>query len=972
MKKALLLSGLLLLVGIGSTKAQMNEKFNDGKIPSGWFADGWTVKDNAAQKGSNSQGFDMGSLMGGSSDFSYLMTPPLKVNGGEKLSFSAKKSTGGSSSFMGDSDSTFVVERSVYGQHKWIQVADLTTELDTLYKTFTISDTEAGEYRFRFRSGGTVLIDSVAGFNIDQNAPDILVVDTVGRKHGVAVKTIDFGHCKADSTMSLLVINTATGTLKVDNTTASPFRFDKGSLDVASGDSLEVKITFAFQNGKQGKNEALTTFKPKDTRVEGLEIKTYAIVTEPDVWVENFNAEKAPLAWIGDGWNIGNGVATVAEAGGGGMFGGGASYTLTTPPLTIGGESQALIFSVKNGDGGGGTGSFMGGGSTPSITIEKSVYGSNKWEKVKTISDIDSLYLDKWVSGIEAGDYRLRFVASDSLVIDSVAGYKVKQNAPDMYITYNEKPTNYVFYGLKKANHIEKLNIFNSGTGTLEVDILSSNNDIFKVKQESVSIPAGESTDVEIELIYDKAIYGENIASIQFQALGNVLVPQYVTVRGYKISNEAWSEDFEPEYVVEDESEPRELPEGWETTGWQVTKPSGGMMEMFGGGGEPKTWMATTESGDYELITPRLQATQGEVMSFDVEFDSMGSMMSMFGGDSEPSMLNVYYRRDVDSDWTLYNTLVQTETVYFKAPYSGIYQLKFIGNGGMLDNFLGFSIPAEPVKMYEKYDNQIIADEYNNKVVNIEYDRELSAVQDRDGKWQSRAFTVCLPYDFNYTAYYPKEQVGVYKLEYVDDFYNEFIFNKTDGNVAAGEACLVVVNEGSVRLNAVQTLVTNQPKVSEVYAYGEEQPTVVGTWQGIFDNTAAEDEKLTNAFVMDDDGLWKPFPAGMYMLSLRSFFKKNEASDKNYKPMTRQAINPKKAPSKLMAAPNDEEHDGLVKFPAELFWGDLKGEVGPTEIGTIHTIDQDGTHRYYDMQGRLLNGKPNKGIYIINGKKYSK
>ena len=72
MKKALLLSGLLLLVGIGSTKAQMNEKFNDGKIPSGWFADGWTVKDNAAQKGSNSQGFDMGSLMGGSSDFSVM------------------------------------------------------------------------------------------------------------------------------------------------------------------------------------------------------------------------------------------------------------------------------------------------------------------------------------------------------------------------------------------------------------------------------------------------------------------------------------------------------------------------------------------------------------------------------------------------------------------------------------------------------------------------------------------------------------------------------------------------------------------------------------------------------------------------------------------------------------------------------------------------------------------------------------
>lgn len=966
MKKVLFLSSLLLLLGISSTKAQMNEKFNDGKVPSGWFADGWTVKDNAAQKGSSSQGFDMGSLMGGSSDFAYLMTPPLKVNNGEKLSFSAKKSNGGSNSFMGNSDSTFVVERTIYGQHKWIQVADLTTELDTIYKTFTVSDTEAGEYRFRFRSGGTVLIDSVAGFNIDTNAPDILVVDTVGRKHGAVVKTIDFGHCKENSTMSLLVINTATGTLKVDNTTAAPFSFDKNALDVASGDSLEVNISFAVQNGQQGKNEALTTFKPQDTRVEGLEINTYAILTESGVWVENFNAEKAPLAWIGDGWNIGNGVATVASAGGG-MFGGGSSYTLTTPPLTIGGESQTLIFSVKNGDSGG-MGSFMGGGSSPSITIEKSVYGSNKWEKVKVISDIDSLYQDKWVSGIEAGDYRLRFVASDSLVIDSVAGYKVKENAPDMYITYNDKPTNYVFYGLKKANHIEKLKIFNSGTGTLTVDITSSGN-VFHVKQSSVDIPAGETAEVEIELIYDNAIFGENVASILFKSPGTVLAPQYVAVRGYKISNEAWSEDFEPEYVVEDESEPRELPEGWETTGWQVTKPSGGMMEMFGGGGEPKTWMATTESADYELITPRLQATQGEVMSFDVEFDSMGSMMGMFGGDSEPAMLNVYYRRDVDSDWTLYNTLVQTETVFFKAPYTGIYQLKFIGNGGMLDNFLGFSIPAEPVMLFDGYDNLSTLDEYNNKVVNISYNRELSAVQNLDGTWSSRAFSVCLPYDFNYTAYYPKEKVSVYKLDFVDNFYNEFIFSKTDGNVPAGNACLVVVNEGSVSLNAIETLVTNEPKSSVVYAYGNEaEPAVVGTWQGIFNNSVLE-----NGFVMDSDGHWKPLPGDMYLLAFRAYMKMNEATDKtNFKPMARQDIIPNKAPMKVMTAADDEEHNGLVKFPAELFWGDLNGEVGPTEISTIHTIDQDGTHRYYDMQGRLLNEKPDKGIYIINGKKYSK
>jgi len=36
----------------------------------------------------------------------------------------------------------------------------------------------------------------------------------------------------------------------------------------------------------------------------------------------------------------------------------------------------------------------------------------------------------------------------------------------------------------------------------------------------------------------------------------------------------------------------------------------------------------------------------------------------------------------------------------------------------------------------------------------------------------------------------------------------------------------------------------------------------------------------------------------------------------------------------------------------------------------IRTIDADGTEHYYDMNGRQLNGKPQKGMYIHNGKKY--
>ena len=32
---------------------------------------------------------------------------------------------------------------------------------------------------------------------------------------------------------------------------------------------------------------------------------------------------------------------------------------------------------------------------------------------------------------------------------------------------------------------------------------------------------------------------------------------------------------------------------------------------------------------------------------------------------------------------------------------------------------------------------------------------------------------------------------------------------------------------------------------------------------------------------------------------------------------------------------------------------------------TFRTIDTDGTNRYFDLQGRMLNGKPEKGLFFL-------
>ena len=316
MKKKLLFSVLLLLVGVSmQTQSvaveQMDERFNDGtKMPFGWFAEGWKVEDGKAkaQATDESSGFDFSQMMnmnpgenpggmpnmmsgmfGGPRWKTYLLTPPVVVKEGEELVFSASKPSGddGGMGFsfdmkaiMGMTDTIFVVERSVYGRNQWLRVGDYTTVLNKDFQTFTISGTPAGEYRFRFISYVNAEIDSVAGFHIDSEAPDLLV--TVDSLH---TRFVDYSVCDKDSTKEFIVINTGTGTLKVNIASGNPelFSIDKDHFDIAAGDSAKMNVTFHYAKGQIGKNETYISFNSEDERVWGTSINVAALITDPEV-----------------------------------------------------------------------------------------------------------------------------------------------------------------------------------------------------------------------------------------------------------------------------------------------------------------------------------------------------------------------------------------------------------------------------------------------------------------------------------------------------------------------------------------------------------------------------------------------------------------------------------------------------------------------------------------------------------------
>lgn len=984
-----------------NSSGQMDERFNDGKLPYGWFAKGWVVKDNVAQKGEDSEesgGFNFADLLGGGEDsYNYLMTPPLNVQGGEVLVFSAKKGgdDSGISSFMGgESDSTFVVERAIYGEHRWVKVADLTSELDSTYKTFTISNTEEGEYRFRFRAGGNVMIDSVAGFHIDDNAPDIYPA-----YNDKNIQPVDLGLCTEDTTVTFCVINTGTGTLTVNLSAGGPFTLDQTSVSVEYADTAKVNLTFNYSQGREGRNSTILTFTTTDSRVEEIPLPIDAIITQPGVWTEDFNSNKLPVGWFTEGWEVKEGVATVKSGGGDdsmSMFGGGSSenYYLMTPPLTVSDEKDVLLFSVKKpGSGGMDLSSMMGGGgSSTSFFIEKSVYGSGKWEKAKDFSNaVDTAYTTQWLSNLEPGEYRFRFVASDSIVIDSVAGFKIDMHAPDLYVTLDSAAVQSLDFGMLRADTTSTFTVINTGTGTLDVTVSSLDATRLALDQSSLSIAAGDSLLLNATLLRDDERQGEVRELLIFTPADERVSGQAIAFSAYIIKSDSWSEDFEPFYVIEDQTFPRRFPEGWQTTGWILTEGGGDdMMAMFGGGSQETSWVAKTESKEYEVITPRLQAKQGHLLRFTADmgggFMQMFAMFGMGGGDI--SYLNLYYKRDYDKDWTLYNTYFQSDTIVFKAPYSGFYQLKFQGSGVSLDDFLGFSLPKDTEEFIDFTFSQKVLDELNGQISNTEYDRVVSAVVNEDGTESPVACTVSLPYDFDIDEYYAPGTAQAYQLEYVDTVYRQFIFKELPNNkMEAWKPYLVIVNHGDMRFNAIDALFTNQvPEGSPVYDFSEwywhGNNTEIGKWVSAYRVFMLDKDELI--YGLTDKGIWAYIDRRTSQERFNHFRGLFSANDPDYLFFT--FIPFRQNPEVVEYAPDD--FYGSRNFATRFYQtdGDNSGEVeektdllyiadfqagSTTGIKpTIRTINRDGTENYFDLQGRRLNGKPEKGIYIENGKKH--
>ena len=547
-------------------------------------------------------------------------------------------------------------------------------------------------------------------------------------------------------------------------------------------------------------------------------------------------------------------------------------------------------------------------------------------------------------------------------------------NAPDLLVRHNGRSVQTVNYGIARGNQTKTFQLINTGTSALQLYAMSSDPTFYTLSQQMFEIAAGESATVDVTFNYNSEALGAHQAALVLVPQNAQIAMQMIYLSAYITYEDAWSENFEQEFEVEEGDIP-DLPLGWETTGWLMTKGGGmDMMAMMGMGGGEKSWAPHTDSDAYELITPSLQAKKGDVLRFYADISS--------------GWLNVFYKRDSDADWTYQNTYITADSLYFIAPLSGVYQLKFTGSSVSVDDFVGFLKPVDWAALrddseFEAQNDEVI-EHFKDRKVNVDYDRVLSATQQSDGSWTPRAYVVSLPYDYDFTDYNEAGQARIYRMRFKEEYYKQFIFlpedNANPNLMQAGRAYLVVVMWGQLNLNAIgvglsNTIVDDEQNV--VYSfedwYFEDKFTPVGKWQANFHSISDVEADAMNIYGLRDDGTWARFQSGgdteqNRLSAYRGYFE----ADASAAARTRAAALP--GTYKTMFQMIDQQGTSAgenvngdnLDFEATIPYTDSETtDIQPT----IRAIDADGTSRYFDLQGRLLNGKPVKGMYIENGKK---
>ena len=412
------------------------------------------------------------------------------------------------------------------------------------------------------------------------------------------------------------------------------------ALKVAAGGSETFTVKMSTEATGQKSGNVKLAFQAIGQTEFTIPVTGYVLDT--DAILVDFDGNQLP-----DGWTKSNSMYINGNE----IYTNSFGQSLTSPSITVT-EGEKLMIYAR------GTATAYA-----ELNVQTSTDNGATWTTAKTFTtELRTGTSNKvilYVDNIAAGNYKLRFYG-DYFGIDIINGYHYNQEAPALGVTLagTNITTGYEDnFGLKVKEAISHTyTIKNTGTGTLTGTITSSVPGHFTVSESEFSLAKDETLDFDLSLVFDEN-YGEKASVITIhptnEGLADIVINASATTKDPNI----WEEDFE-----------NGIPSTWinESSAWSAT-----LWNHEGQAGPSSNSTAT-------LTTPRLLATEGQVLKFDV-----------IDAESATYFLKAEYSTD-RTNWTLIENYTTSGTKEFTAPADGNYYLRFTGYYTYVDNFYGF------------------------------------------------------------------------------------------------------------------------------------------------------------------------------------------------------------------------------------------------------------------------------------------
>ena len=424
---------------------------------------------------------------------------------------------------------------------------------------------------------------------------------------------------------------------------------DVFTVPAASNASFSIKMNTATAGEKTG--SVALAFDALNATSHTIQATGY--VADPEVILVDFADNTIPEGWENSGFNIANNEITTTYY----------TRTLTSPAITVA-EGQKLVIYAK-------------GGSTYSamLTVKASTDNGSTWTTAKEFTtelrNNTTDYVVLVVDNIEAGNYKLQFEGY-YVTISDINGYTYNLNAPLLEVTPDED----FDAGVVTANKTKTYTVKNVGTGTLTVNI-ASNNEQFTVNPTQLEV-TDEAKEFTVTFNVEEGVYGKFNANITVTPTYDETAVVTIGASAKVKDPNVWEEDFEE----------GTLPTGWVANNWTIGKFSDYENET-------NMALAPSSSTAGTLITPCLTAKENDVLTWDAYLNWYDEALIVeYSNDEQVTWTQIYnYKTQEDADAPRTSQRYYHKEMSFTAPAEGNYYLRFTStyqNG--VDNFNGFKL----------------------------------------------------------------------------------------------------------------------------------------------------------------------------------------------------------------------------------------------------------------------------------------